>query len=336
MHEQRDDAIRADAEDREEALEVLRGARRVLLTGHERPDGDCVGAQAALARVLEALGKTAFILNPDPLEGRYDYLAKDCPYRTYTGGAVPEHDLTVLLDCSELSRCGKLAPVLERHPSKKLVIDHHPDPGERWWDAAYRDVGASATGLLVHRIARELNVPLDDVAASGVFTSIVTDTGWFRYSNTNAETFAVAAELVAAGVDPAQIYRAVFQRRSREHPKRVGEILGGVEYFADGRLAVVDVPLDGQRNQGFESDDVLDLLRAVGHVEVVLLIRELDDGSCKLSARSKTAYDVNRLARRFGGGGHVKASGATLKGKLADVRSELIAAAVAGFDEREG
>ena len=264
MQEQREIPPRADSDERRAAIELLRSAQRVLLTGHERPDGDCIGAQAALARVLEALGKAVVIVNPDPPEGRYDYLTRDCTYVSYDGGAVPAHDLSVLLDCSELGRCGKLGAVLEAHSSKKLVIDHHPAAGEAWWDAAFRDVNAAATGLLVHRIAGELGVPLDEVAARGVFTSVVTDTGWFRYSNTDAETFAVAAELVRAGVDPSDVYRAVYQRRSREHPRRLGEILGGVEYFAGGRLAVVGVPLDGQRQQGFEGDDVLDLLRSVG------------------------------------------------------------------------
>jgi len=315
------------------ALELLRSAESVLLTGHARPDGDCVGAQAALARVLMALGKHVVILNPDPPEPQFDYLSSQLEYRAYSGGEVPEHDLTVLLDCSELSRCGDLAPVLAAETTKKLVIDHHIHVGGDWWDETFADVTASATGILVYRIARALEVELDAVAAAGVFTSIVTDTGWFKYSNTDAETLRVAGELVERGVDPHEVYGAIYQRRPAEHPTRVGEALASTKVHANGRLAVVIVPLEEGRPADFDSDDVMDILRSVDGLEVVLLLRELEGGMCKLSARSKSDYDVNALARSFGGGGHAKASGATLKGRPDDVMRELIAAAEAGFGE---
>lgn len=317
------------------ALELLRSAKSVLLTGHVRPDGDCIGAQAALARILTALGKDVVILNPDPPEPQFDYLSSQLDYRAYTGGAVPEHDLTVLLDCSELSRCGDLAPALAAAPTKKLVVDHHIHVGDEWWDETFADVTASATGVLVYRIARALEIELDTVAASGVFTSIVTDTGWFKYSNTDAETLRVAGELVEHGVDPSRVYGAIYQRRPAEHPTRVGQALASAEVHSEGRLAVVIVRLEEGRPADFDSDDVMDILRSVDGLEVVLLLRELEGGICKLSARSKTDYDVNALARQFGGGGHAKASGATLKGLPDDVMRELVTAAQAGFKESQ-
>ncbi|MCP3918754.1 MAG: bifunctional oligoribonuclease/PAP phosphatase NrnA [bacterium] len=316
-----------------EALDALRGARRVVLTGHERPDGDCIGAQAALSRVLTALGKHVRILNPDPPEGQFDYLSRECDYGVDDGGALPEHDLVVLLDCSELSRTGALANRFAEADSLKLVVDHHVLPPEAWWDAAFHDVSAAATGLLVYRIAGALGVALDEVAARGVFTSLVTDTGWFKYSNTDAESFRVAGELVESGVHPADLFATIYQRRSEDHPRLVGRVLDRLHYHADGRLALVDLPLaaDG-RAMDLETDDVLDLLRSVETVEVVLLVREIEKGICKLSARSKTDYNVNELARGFGGGGHVKASGATIRGQREDVCARVVAAGVAGFD----
>lgn len=316
-----------------EAVELLRGAKRVLLTGHERPDGDCVGAQAALTAVLRAVGVESIIVNPGLPEAQYDYLASRVRYHDHDPGApLPEHDLAVLLDCSELSRCGALGAALADHPSRKVVIDHHIHPGEPWWDAAFQDVSCAATGLLVRRIALEWGLPVDDLMAHGVFTSLVTDTGWFKYSNTDAETLSAAAELVSAGLEPASIYRAIYQRRSPELPARVARVLQDLEYHADGRLAVVTLPLgqDG-RPPELDSDEVLDLLRSVEPVEVVLFLRQVDPATCKLSARSKTGYDVQRLAARFGGGGHAKAAGATLTGGLSEVRERLVQAAVEAF-----
>jgi len=294
-----------------------------------RPDGDCLGGQGALARGLEKLGKTVKIVNADPPVAAFDYLSRDIEYGVYGGGSLPEHDVVALLDFNELARTGPMAAAIERAPSRKLVIDHHPFEGTPWWDACYVDVSASATGILVWRILKALGAPLDEVAARAVFTSLVTDTGWFRYSNTDSETLAVAAELVGLGVDASSIYGALYQRRNMNEPLALAAVLGRVEYLAEGRLAVLDQPLgNGGAPALDDGDPVLDILRAVGAVEVVLYLREVEPGVCKLSARSKGEFDVNRLARRFGGGGHRKASGATVRGPLALIRQQVAAEAV--------
>ncbi len=311
------------------ALELLKSGRRFLLCGHVRPDGDCLGAQVALARVLAALGKEVWIQNADAPEPRYDYLAREVRFGVYQGGELPRHDVSVLLDFCELSRTGAMEPALAAHASKKLVIDHHVPPGAPWWDEAYVDVRAAATGLLVRRIAAQLGVQLDAAAARGVFTSIVTDTGWFKYSNTDTETLTAAAEMTALGVVPNVIYSALHQRQPLGHPPALARAIERLEYFADGRLAVVDIPIGPGDAGALDTDEVLDILRAVEKVEVVLLLREVATGGVKLSARSKGDFDVHALARQFGGGGHKKAAGATIAGaSLADVRARLVAAAI--------
>ena len=312
-----------------EALELLRSGRRFLLAGHVRPDGDCLGSQAALAHGLAALGKEVVIVNPDDPGRRYDYLTGAAPFQVFSGPPVPEHDVCCLLDINDLSRCGALAPHLGAAPSKKVVIDHHPHEGEPWWDAAYMDHGASATGILVYRLFKQLGVRVDRPAAEAIFTALVTDTGWFRYSNTDPETLAAAAELCRAGVEPALLFQRLFQRTEATEPLALGRVLERVQYHAEGRLAVVDQPLSRDPRLSLaDGDPLLDLLRGVETVEVVLYLRELEPGRCKLSARSKTTFDVNRLARRFGGGGHVKAAGATIAGQLSAVRDDLVKAAV--------
>ena len=195
------------------------------------------------------------------------------------------------------------------------------------------DENCAATGLLVYRIATLFQVEIDMVAAMGIFTSLVADTGWFRYGNTDAETLSVAAELVAIGVQPAVLFREIFQNHPAEHPSRVARMLTRLEYFADGRLALADLPLSaGDASEPVDTDDVHDLLRSVGQVEVVLLLQEVEPKISKLSARSKSSYNVAALAQRFGGGGHRRAAGATLHGALAGARRELLDAALAEFE----
>jgi len=311
------------------ALDLLRTGRRFVLVGHVRPDGDCFGAQAALSRVLASLGKEIWILNSHVPGPEFEHLTQSCLYRRYTGGDLPAHDVAVLLDTCELERCGALGEALRAAPSRKLVVDHHVVRGPAWWDAAFMDTGASATGVLVYRLAQKLGVVLDVVAARGVFTSIVTDTGWFRHPNADAETFAVASALVALGVDPAGVYATLHQRRGSDHPLALARALDRLRYYADGRLAVVGLA-HGVGSGGGPADgvEVLDILRSVGRVEVVLLLRATAEGTCRVSMRSKTDFDVEALARQFGGGGHVRAAGAEVPGALDDVELRLVSAAL--------
>lgn len=317
------------------ALELLRDSRRVLLTGHERPDGDCLGSQVALARILAAAGHEVILLEPDPPEPRHAFVVEGVDLRVWDGGELPAHDLCVLLDASELERTGRLASAFATSSIPKLVIDHHPHAGDAWWDAAFRDSAASATGLLVRRIARSLDAPLDPIAARALFVALVTDTGWFRFGNSDRESLLLASELVGLGVQPDVMYQRLYQVFDRAHPRRVSAALDALEYHMDGRLGVILVA----GSAGVELDppaaeDVLDLVRSVRDIEVVLLAREVRPAVWKLSARSKTDYDVCALVRRFDGGGHVRAAGATLHGATDDIRARLIADAEPGF-ERE-
>lgn len=314
------------------ALDVLRAGKRFLLCGHQRPDGDVLGAQAALARVLMALGKEVWIVNPDLPEPRYDYLARDCRFRAWSGD-LPAHDVVVTLDFSELSRLGDMEAAVRQSAAKKVVVDHHIHEGDAWWTERFVDTSAAATGLLVRRIATALGVQLDAAAARGIYTCLVTDTGWFKYSNTDAETLRAAAEMVELGVVPSDVHAALVQRRSPSHPRFVAGLLADLAYHDDGRIAIYTEGAATRRDGEVDSDEVLDIVRSVEQVEIVLYLREMKAGSVKLSARSKTGFDVNRLVRGFGGGGHRRAAGATIAGRLDEVRARVLAQASAQLAE---
>lgn len=312
------------------AVDMLASAKTLLLTGHERPDGDCLGSQAALARMLGARGVECFVLNPDQPDRRYDEITASARFLVDDGGPIPEHDVAVMLDGGDLSRTGRLADRLRAAPSKKVVVDHHLHDGDAWWDAAFVDTSASATGVLVRRIGAHLDAPVDGPTALALFTTLVTDTGWFKYSNTDAETMLLAAELVERGVQPAALYGDLFQRQAQAHPRTLSAALARTSYYSDGALAVVDLPLQPDGTPlDVDGDVALDVLRAVESVEVALLLRAIEPERCKLSARSKGPFNVQRLAAGFGGGGHVKAAGATIERSIVDARQALVEAALA-------
>lgn len=303
------------------AAAFLRSGERFVLTGHVRADGDCLGAEVALFHLLRALGKDVRIVNPDALSPRYAFLSEATPIgrfdETRTDGGLTNFDTICLLDANTFDRTGPIAPHARKQGVRRFVVDHHQPSSEEAWDAQLVDPTAPASGVLVYRLAKHMGVALPRPALEAVFVSLTTDTGWFKYSNTDREAFEAAAELVSSGVDASVLFGRLYQNHRPEYPAGIAVALRGLRYAAGGRLAVAVVREDEMRGAGAElseTEDVLDLLRSVGSVEVVLLFRELPNGSVKCSARSKGAFDVHDLMRGFGGGGHQKAAGADLEG----------------------
>lgn len=300
--------------------DLIASRESFLLTGHENPDGDCLGAETALFHLLRALGKDVAIVNPDPLGHPFDFLAEKAPFSFATADSpLPKFDVAVLLDCSQLSRTGALAPRLRASGATIAVIDHHVGSDHGDGSVCYVDSKAAATGALVRRLYREFGVPLPLAAAEGVFLSLVMDTGWFRYSNTDSEVLSMAAELVGMGVDSSRIYDAIYRRMHPETAAVLAQCLSRHELRLSGKLAMV--PIDKTLNErcghiSFDTDLVIDPLRSLLGVEVVAILKERFDGVVKVSMRAKGDVDVQRIAATFGGGGHKKAAGAAIPGGL--------------------
>ncbi len=303
-------------------LKLIAGADRILLTGHEHPDGDCLGAEVAFYHLLRALGKDPRIYNPDPALMSYDFLEHETPFSDMASGdRMPDYDLLCLLDCAQLSRLGRLAPKVRGRNVKIAVIDHHVGSENGDGTACFVDATAPATGALIYRLYKHYGVPLSLAAAEGVFLSLVSDTGWFRYSNTTSEVFRIAADLVDAGVDASRIYDLIYRRNDPECLDMLANALRGSGLRLDGRLGYLffdKLAIDRATRIGFDTDLAMDPLRSLVGVEVVVMIKERFDGGVKLSLRSQGSIDVQKIAQFFGGGGHKKAAGASLETSLED------------------
>ncbi len=308
-------------------LDFLRTRRAFLLTGHENPDGDCLGAQAALFHLLRALGKDVWIVNPDAIGRGFDFLKRHTPFgHARADEPLPPFDAVVLLDCSQLSRVGALGQRLAQKQQPIGVVDHHVGSDRGDGTVCYVDANAAATGALVRRLFRELDVPLSMPAAEGVFLSLVADTGWFRYSNTDAEVFAMASELIAAGVDGSRIYDSLYRRNHPDSANVLADALSRHRLRLGGKLAMASLDkllMERAARADFDTDAVLDPLRSLEGVEVVALLKERFDGSVKVSMRSRADVDVQAIVAAFGGGGHKKAAGATLKMSLAAAEAAI-------------
>lgn len=301
-----------------------------MLTGHENPDGDCLGAEVALFHLLKALGKKVSIVNPDPIGHPFEFLLQHTPFsHSSAESSLPPFEVAVLLDCCQLSRTGALGPRLRSSSATVAVIDHHVGSDHGDGTVCFVDPKAAATGALVRRLYRAFDVPLGKAAAEGVFLSLVMDTGWFRYSNTDVEVLSMAAEMLSVGVDSSRLYDLLYRRLHPETATMIAACLSRHELRLGGRLALVALDRSQVERASaidFDTDFLIDPLRSLNGVEVVAIMKERFDGVVKVSLRAKGDVDVQRIASAFGGGGHKKAAGAAIPGGLG--------AAVPALEER--
>lgn len=328
----------------ERVAELLAGARNIVLTTHVNADGDGAGSEAALAGWLAARGKQVAIVNPTPFPGIYRHLLTDPGQLGDPGSeravwALESADLFVVLDTSEPKRIGRIYKEFGGRPV--AIVDHHP-PGEEEIEAeGVRDPSASATGELVYDLLKVAGGDEEEwpaPVAEAIYTAIVSDTGSFRFANTTPRTHRIAAELIERGVDPEMVYRRIFATV----PLRRIELLRAslAELVADPEHPVtwITVPRKVVEELSATAEDmegIVEYARSIEGTEVALLFREVPDGSTKVSFRSNGEVDVNALARRFGGGGHVKAAGAIVGQPLRKAR-ELVLDSVRGVLKEHG
>jgi phosphoesterase RecJ-like protein len=316
-----------------EAVSLVASSKRILLSGHLRADGDCLGAQSVIYHALRKLGKQVEVMLPNAPDDRYGFLKAHTPW-TLFDGTLPTADLLIVCDCNQLDRLGDMGKAVAQSGMPRIVIDHHPMEEDHGWTAQVHDCTAAASGLLALDFASALGaeeLPLE--AYEAAFVALMTDTGWLKYSNANAPAWAAAARLAEHGVNTARIYDLVYQQAEVGRPLGIVAALENLEYHAGGQIAIASVSQTRLTELGGsmeDTDDVLDLLRSVRVVEVVGLLTERAGGMVKLSLRSKHVLDVNQVARKLGGGGHARAAGATftpgvtLTDAVAQVRTALL------------
>jgi len=316
-----------------EIAQVFETKRRFLITTHVNPDGDGLGAELGLWAYLRSLGKDVRIVNPDDLPPRYEFLAREGKFEPYDPAlhdpVIADREVVVVLDISKWERLEELGEKLRTSKALKVCIDHHPYEANGMADLYGVDLTAAATGQLVYEMIRDQGHPVDRRMATGFYVSILTDTGSFRFSNSDARAHRVAAELVALGLDPNELYESVYGNTSLARLRLLGEALRTMRVEEDGRLLLIALPRDVVNRSGAipsDTEGFVDLVRSVKGCEGVALLTEREDGRIKASLRSRGTISVNRIAVQFGGGGHEYASGATLDGPLAAASDRIVEA----------
>jgi phosphoesterase RecJ-like protein len=304
-----------------EVLNQIERRGRFVLTSHSRPDGDAIGSVLACGAVLRQMGKHAEVVMRDPVPGIYRAL----PFASaviQAPFAPDDCDAAIILECDSLQRTA-----LSGLDGRFLInIDHHFS-GRPFADVNWIDPSACSTAELIFRLTREAGVRISADIATCLYTAVVTDTGAFGYAGTNATTFALARELVLAGADPVRVAQEVYFSNSTAKMRLLGAALSRLHH--EGSLAWMYVTRDDMERCGAIDEDCEGLANwalAIAGVEVSVFFRELADRRrWRASLRSKGAMNVAEIAERFGGGGHICASGCSVPGPLS-VASERILA----------
>lgn len=309
-----------------EIVEILKGADRVLLATHIYPDGDALGSQLALGRVLESLGKRVFLYSEEPVSHLYEFL----PGSEKLVTSLPELEAfscAVSVDCADPHRLGRERDrLLGIRPF--IMVDHHAGHCP-FGDLQWVDPGRSATGEMVYDLAVALGGEIVYEAAYCLYTALVSDTGSFMYASTSAKTLRVAGDLVSRGVKPAEVAGHLFDNFtfSRLHLLRL--VLESLEVHGNGRIALIRATREMFARTGTvpaDTENFINYPRSVRSVKVAAFIKESRDNVVSVSLRSKgREVDVAGLAGEFGGGGHRNAAGFKLKDvEVEKVRAELL------------
>lgn len=309
----------------------LHRAHRILVSSHERPDGDAIGSGMALVLALRALGKDArMVMCEVPPAFLQPFPAVDGLWITRTVTEV--FDAAVVMECGDLARTGvsglDLSPVVN--------IDHHP--GNTFYGQVnWVDESAAACGELVFDLIDALGAPLTADVATHLYLAILTDTGSFRFSHLTPLTYEKAGRCVAAGADPIWIARTHYDSSSMARVRLFGIVLSSMVVDPSGRIAVLAVTPAMAAAAGGTYDDTEGLINfplTVKDVCAVAFLKETaTPGDWRVSLRSKGDVDVGRIAKTRGGGGHKNAAGCAATGSLEALQTEFLDALRAAVDE---
>jgi len=313
-----------------ETKNALLASRRAVLTTHLNADGDGAGSQAALASWLRANGTEAWIVNPTGYPSAFEFVLGADEWVVPAGSRrardlCEQADLAVVLDTAEVARIGRVWDLIEELST--VVIDHHPPGDHPIRGLTLLDTRACATGELVFDVLAAANGPWTPEALQGVYVAIMTDTGGFRFDNTSATCHRIVAEVVEMGVHPETMHERVYGRAPLRKYRLLRHALETLEHDPGGRISWMTIPRDVYEEIGATAEDlegIVDIPRSIEGTEVGLLFRHASSGEVKISFRSNGPVDVNALARRFKGGGHVKASGAIVAGPMERARREVL------------
>jgi phosphoesterase RecJ-like protein len=302
----------------EKILDLIHGSQRILITSHRDPDGDSIGSQLALDDFLQNFGKSTKIINQGCFPLRYVFLDPQKRIEILSLASEKKNfgfspDLVFALECPCLDRVGEVKKLISKE-SKIVNIDHHPD-NEKFGTINYVDEKASAVGEMIYCLVKGSGFTITPVMANLIYAAILTDTGRFGYSNASTHCLSICAELIKLGADPKTLTEKIYFSYSLPFLRLLGTILQRLEVKNGGKTCLVTIDRDLLSEFGVdyqEIEGIVDYSLFLSGVEIGVLFTETEQGKTKVRLRSQNHFDVSKLAKIFGGGGHKNAAGCTL------------------------
>ncbi len=293
-----------------ETWEKIKNSDNIVLIAHTNPDGDALGSSLSLYPVLKKMNKNVKVFNATtPLPMYLDFLPN---FDKVTNQLPKKIDLMISFDCGSFDRLG-----IDEKPAFLINIDHHVS-NTNYGDINIIDPKAASSSQVVYNLLKANKVEINKESAICLYTALVTDTGSFQYESVNDKVFEFAADMVRCGVEPDYVAKMLFQRDRLSRLRLLSKAFETIELCCDGKVAFVEVTKEMMEITGAikeDTDTIVNMVRAIATVEIACLLREEDEG-IKISLRSKNYADVSKIAVKYGGGGHIRAAGATLKNEF--------------------
>ncbi len=316
----------------DEIINQIKRAQHLLLASHCDPDGDAVSSLLAMGLALGKLDKKVTIYNASPIPAVYRFLPSVKRIVRHIKKAAT-YDTALILDCGHMSRVGEAHTKVGQIPVI-INIDHHVT-NTGFGNLQLIDPAASSTAEIVYNLIKALKIPIDKSIATSIYTGILTDTGSFRFSNTNQAAFAISREMVQYGVEPYNVAQHVFGTYSLGRIKLLNLALDSIEISDNGKLSMMTITrtmLNTTATSPEDIDGMIHYARRIEDVKVAALIHETKNGAGKftnmnryhVSLRSDGAVDVAKIAGKFGGGGHASAAGFQIESTLVAWKAKII------------
>lgn len=312
--------------------EALEENQHFILTTHVHPDGDGIGAATALIELLRALGKSCRFICDSPIPEKYRFLDYHGLHEEYVEGQTAlSTEVLIVLDTNRRDRIGRLDALLDQPSITSICIDHHIEEPS-FTSLSHIDSTACATGALIYSLFDMMKVPINQQAATGVYLSVLCDTGRFSYSCADRVAHRIADACIKVGADPDDIYSRIYQHVPLAEIKIFAAALQRMEIHHNNKIVVQEIRQEDYRALGGDQYDlenidleyILEFNKSIDEVECVVLLRELPNNQVRVSLRAKADLDISTVVKSLGGGGHCKAGGANVIGSVDEVKSMIV------------
>ena len=312
---------------------LINNSKRIVLSTHEKPDGDGLGSSIAFYYYLVKKNIDVRIIQPSPYPVIYKIIDPDKIVETYNNQDqewIKSCDLLILFDIGNYKRAGSVSKIAIDNNINIACIDHHKNEDEEIFSASIIDIDIPATGQLVWKYlkSKDFNKSWDIKIANALYTAVVTDTGSFRYNNTNSESHIMASELIDIGVKPYDIYVPIYEQKDMSQLRLLSYLIDNLKFSINRSVcsAIINPDILSKTNSSYEDiDGFTEFMRAIKNVEVSFLMTVQKDSSIRINFRSKGKIIINDIAAKFGGGGHKFAAGCKIsKSNILEIEEKIV------------